>query len=128
MIGLSALALELTCEWLENEYVKMIGEDNRLVHQYKSESDWDNFRVSILDDKCSVFFEDTKRTFSISKTESTYRCRDRSKKDTEGFTKGLYFRDNIKIDRYTGKAERVFNNGVGEFKNIFQCEKSEKKF
>ena len=125
MIGFNAFALELMCKYIENEYVKRLDENNRVLSTTKAEGKRDYFRVNILKDKC-VRIEKSlaERIMKIRKSDARYKCRfDNSEGD-----KSFHYTNIIRIDRYSGEAEEIFWNKDTEIKNIYQCEKSEKKF
>ena len=61
---------------------------------------------------------------SLTKTDSTYTCRSQYKEDGNDFIREVY-----RINRYSGRAEyEMIMSRRFEVVDIFQCEKSEKKF
>ena len=125
MIGFNAFALELMCKYIENEYVKRLDENNRVLSTTKAEGKSDYFRVAILKDKCVRIQKSfAEMIMKIRTSVSRYSC---GLDNTEGH-KNFHYTSIIRIDRYSGEAEEIFWNKDTEIKNIYQCEKSEKKF
>ena len=129
IIGFSSFALELTCEWQENKYLKLFDKNYHVKKTINTDEDLGDFRISILDDEC-IKIKDTNLKISkykATKTDSRYTCqRGFDKKRDDEWS--IFVREIIHIDRYTRKAERVWYDKVLETKSIYRCEKWEKKF
>ena len=74
MIGFSGFAFELTCEFKENQYLKLLDNDNRVTIKTKSDETSDSFRIAILEDKCVDYQKRGETELSLTKTDSTHTC------------------------------------------------------
>ena len=124
MIGFSSFALDLTCEFKENKYLKLLDNDNRVTLKSKSDDDFNDFRIAILEDKCVVYKKYGEDELNLTTTDSKYTCRNQYNGDGDDI-----IRTAIRIDRYSGRAENeIFISRRFESVNIYQCKKSVKKF